>query len=544
MAVSSDRIEEVIVPGDADLGSDSPGVPGVEPRADRGSLLGGHLPVPALVRRTWVLVAMTAALSMVTLDQTVVTVALPSMTRSLALSPVSEQWVVNAYVASMAATMAVGGRLGDRFGRVTGFRTGVVLFFLASAGCGLAPAHDGGTSWLLASRALQGVGAALMVPTSAAIVMSSFPTKVRGRAMAAYAGVAQVFLAVGPLLGGVLTETLSWRAVFWLNVPVGAAALVLVHLVKPSDDREASTAVPRLPLVLLVGGIGATVVAVQEAAQWGWKSPLTWTVLAGGVGLTTAFVVSTWHSPSPLVPLRMLAERSFRGAVVALGLAQFAVIPLILLGSLYLQDLLHYSPLVTGLAVLPLIVPIPVAAQLGGRWYDRRGVRAPAATGLALCTAGVAGWAAALPGLTYLPQVPGMVVTGLGLGLVLTPTSTHALAHARASERGQASGLVETLRQLGGTLGLAVVGAVVLSVDPAGTHTHDPTAATWAVTVGFGTAALVFGVATVTALVQLGETGARPSTDSSHSTSQESCADCHVGVADQQHGPSPRGRPD
>src|SRR5690349_9382490 len=185
-------------------------------------------------RSPWlVLVAMTGSLSMIMLDQTVVTVALPSMSRELPLSPTGQQWVVNAYVLAMASLVALGGKLGDRFGGVSTFRAGVTIFFVASALCGLVPHGPWGEPAMIAARALQGAGAALMMPVSASIVIGAFGPARRGRAMAVYTGISQVFLAVGPLLGGFLTQEFSWRLVFWLNVPVGLAALIMVRIARP-----------------------------------------------------------------------------------------------------------------------------------------------------------------------------------------------------------------------------------------------------------------------------------------------------------------------
>jgi MFS family permease len=191
--------------------------------------------------------------------------------------------VVNAYVLALTALVAFGGKLGDRVGGVRTFRIGVAGFFVASALCGLTPAGGLGEAWIIAARALQGAAAALMVPTSGAIVISAFPVQERGRAMAAYAGISQIFLAIGPLIGGALTESVSWRAVFWLNVPVGIAALVLVAIAKPAQATRPGR-IRAGALALLVGGLGATVLAVQEASTWGWDAPLTLILLGAGVG--------------------------------------------------------------------------------------------------------------------------------------------------------------------------------------------------------------------------------------------------------------------
>lgn len=443
---------------------------------------------------------MTGSLSMVMLDQTVVSVALPAMTRELPLTPTGQQWVVNAYVLAMAALVALGGKLGDRWGGVTAFRAGVALFFVASMACGLAPPGDLGEPWILAARAVQGAGAALMMPVSAAIVTDTFSPGERGRAMAIYVGISQVFLAVGPLVGGVLTESVSWRLVFWLNVPVGLAALALVHLARPADVRKPGGTVRATSVALLVGGVGAAVLAVQQAARWGWGSPATLLTLGAGLVLTAWFVRRQLHEDVPLVDVRLFARRAFLGDVVVLGLVQFGLLAVVLYASLYQQDLLGLSPIAAGAGVLPLIVPLAAAAQLGGRWYDRAGVRAPVLIGLAVSAVGLASWAASLPALTYGLQVPGMVVTGLGLGLVMSPTNTDALGRVAAAERSQAAGLVQTVRQLGGTLGVAVVGAIVLGLESAGTRAASPQSAADAITAGFACAAAVFVLAFVAGL--------------------------------------------
>ena len=449
--------------------------------------------------RWLVLVAMTMSLSMIMLDLTVVTVALPVMTTDLGLHPAGQQWVVNAYTLALTALVALGGKLGDRLGGVRTFRLGVLGFFVASAACGLAPGGPLGEAWIVAARALQGASAALMVPTSGAIVLSAFPPGERGRAMAAYAGIGQIFLAVGPLVGGVLTQTVSWRAVFWLNVPVGIAALVLVHLARPvgttRPGRISGTAV-----ALLVGGLAATVLAVQEATAWGWASPPTVLLLAVGLAASATFVVTQRRAADPLVDLGLLRNRPFLGDVAVHGLLQFGLLPVLLNSSLYLQDLLGFSPLRTGLAVLAVVLPMTVATQLGGRWFDRAGVRPPVLVGLAVCTAGMLVWTLTVPGLSFPLQLPGMVVMGFGMGLVISPTNTDALSRVAPADRSQASGVLQTVRQLGATLGVAVIGAVVLGIEHRGTRTPDPQRAADAITAGFALSTVAFAAALLVAV--------------------------------------------
>jgi EmrB/QacA subfamily drug resistance transporter len=458
--------------------------------------LGTERPSVAAAPSPWlVLVAMTGSLAMIMLDQTVVTVALPTMTRELSLSPTGQQWVINAYVLAMAALVALGGKLGDRFGGVTTFRAGVAVFFVASALCGIAPHGPWGESWIIASRALQGAGAALMMPVSASIVIGAFAAYQRGRAMAVYSGISQVFLAIGPLLGGLLTETVSWRAVFWLNVPVGVAALILVRVARPENVRQTGSVITFGSVALLVVGVGATVLAIQQAAVWSWSSPATLLLLVAGLTVSVVFVVRQRRSTNPLVDVRLFTRPAFLGNSVVVGLVQFGMLAVIVFSSLYLQDLLQLSPMIAGLCALPLILGIAVAGQIGGRWYDRVGVRPPVLTGVAVGFTGLVVWAAFLPQLDYTVQVPGMLLTGLGLGLIISPTNTDALGRVSTAERSQAAGLLQTVRQLGGTLGVATIGAIILGIEHRGTQSASPQSAADAIAVGFGCAAVVFAIA-------------------------------------------------
>lgn len=434
-----------------------------------------------------VLIAMTGGLSMVMLDQTIVTVALPTMMRDMPLSAGGAHWVVSAYVLAMAALVALGGRIGDWLGAVTAFQIGVVLFFVASCGCGLVPAGDGGQPMLLAFRALQGAGAALMLPASQSVVTNAFPVDMRGRALAVYVGVGQIFLAIGPLLGGFLTEAVSWRLVFWLNVPVGLATLVLVHLAKPDNRADGKT--PSLPVAaLLVAGMGLFILGVQEGPSFGWLSSTTIGCVIAGLALLYWLVSHQWRSNDPLVDVKLVAVPGIAGDLVVLTLVQASMLGMVLYGTLYLQNVLHFSPLAAGAASLPLILGIAVGAQVGGRMFDQFGIRPPVLIGLILATLGTGAWALALLGSSYLWQLPGMLLAGLGTGLVQSPTGVDALSRAPETKRNQMSGLIQTLRQTGGTIGIAMTGALVLTLEPAG-----PVAATarFPIAAAFGLSALV-----------------------------------------------------
>ncbi|MGI5336525.1 DHA2 family efflux MFS transporter permease subunit [Streptomyces sp. CA-181903] len=442
---------------------------------------------------------MTGGLSMLMLDETVVSVALATMKRELPLSSGGQQWVVNAYVLAMATTVALGGRLGAKLGPVTTFRLGVWVFSVASALCGLTPSGGIGHEWLIAARVVQGCGAALMMPVSASIVMAAFPPAVRGRAMGVYVGVSQLFLVLGPLLGGALTGWVTWRAVFWINVPVGLAVLVLVRRARPADPVRPSLSVSTVHGVLLVGGVGTTVYALQQSAQWGWSSARALLVLAVGLATTAVFTLVQMRSADPLVRVRLLRHRGFAGDVVVLLTTQFSLLPMAMFAALYTQNVLGYSPAQAGLASLALIGPLMTGAALAGRWYDRSGVRAPVLTGLTLAAAGASQWAADMPHIALVSKLPGVALVGFGLGLVLTPVNTDALGRVPADERPQASGIVHTVRQLGGTLGVAVVGAVILAHEhpvPPALRAHDTAEA---MKTGFLAMAAVFAAALVAA---------------------------------------------
>ncbi len=438
---------------------------------------------------------MTGSLSMIMLDQTVVSVALPVMTEDLKLSPTGTQWVVNAYVLSLAALVALGGRLGDLLGGVTTFRIGVSLFFLASVGCGLSPAGELGEPVIIFFRALQGAGAALMMPASAAIVIGEFQASERGRAMAIYAGLSQIFLAVGPLIGGVLTQAVSWRAVFWLNVPVGIGALILVHVAKPANVKNPGGVIRARDVALLVLGIGLTILAIQQASVWKWTSLLTWSVLITGLVLSALFVREQLRADQPLVKVALLGRPAFLADNVVMGLVQFGLLPVVLFNSLFLQDVLQFSPLLAGVGIMPVILALALTAQVGGRMFDKVGVRPPVLIGLGACVVGLGLWAASLPLISYPWQLPGMILTGFGLGLTISPANTDALSRVSGADRAQGSGMVQTVRQLGGTIGVAVISAVVLGIETRGTEAGSPDQVAFAMAVGFGIAALAFVVA-------------------------------------------------
>jgi len=332
-------------------------------------------------RKWWTLGAMCFALFMIMLDNTVVNVALPSIQRDLGASLPALEWIVNGYTLSFAVLLATGGRLGDIFGRRRMFLFGVVIFAASSATAGLAT----DTTSLVVSRVVQGVGAALMMPATLSIVTDAFPPEERGKAMGTWAGVSALALAVGPVLGGFLTEHVSWRAIFYLNIPVaiGAVAAAL-FAVRESRDTTVGREVDYLGVAALTGGLTALVLALVEGNAWGWGSPGVVALLAGAAAGLAAFVAIELRVKAPMVEFRFFSDRNFVGAVVVALIVSFAMLGVFFFLALYMQNILGYSALEAGVRFLPSTLMIVVVAPVAGRLSDRIGPRWLIAGGLAL----------------------------------------------------------------------------------------------------------------------------------------------------------------
>jgi EmrB/QacA subfamily drug resistance transporter len=289
-------------------------------------------------RRWWILITMTGSLSMILIDQTVVSVALPSIQRDLDASQSGLQWVVNAYLLALAALVAVGGRLGDMFGNGRMFKLGVAVFVGASAACGLAQSE----TWIIVARAVQAAGAALMVPATGAIVINAFAPEERGRAMGIYAGISMIFLAIGPLLGGLLTEGITWRAVFYINLPIGIAMLVLAAITLPRDTPTGG-AIDWPGTLTLVGGLTALVLALMQSEDWGWGSPATIGLLAAAAILLPLFCFIEPRIHSRLIELRLFTSRNFTVDNIVLAAVEFSLTGLTVFGAIYVQNVLGFT---------------------------------------------------------------------------------------------------------------------------------------------------------------------------------------------------------
>jgi len=408
-------------------------------------------------RKWWTLGAMCFALFMIMLDNTVVNVALPSIQRDLNASISGLEWMINGYTLSFAVLLATGGRLGDIFGRRRMFLAGVVIFALSSATAGFAQ----GPTDLVISRVVQGVGAALMMPGTLSIITDAFPAHERGKAMGTWAGVSALALAVGPVLGGFLTEHVSWRAIFYLNIPVAIGAVTAtVFAVRESRDTSVGREVDYLGVAALTGSLTALVLALVEGNSWGWASPAIVALLVGSVLGAIAFVAVENRVKAPMVEFRFFKDRNFLGAVVVALIITFAMMGVFFFLALYMQDILRYSPLEAGVRFLPSTLMIVGVAPVAGRLADRFGPRWLIVAGLLILTASLWTFTHIAVDSTYLDLLPGFMLLGIGIALTMSPMTSAAMNAVSVQKAGIASGVLSMFRMVGGSLGVAITGAI------------------------------------------------------------------------------------
>ncbi|HEY6144891.1 MAG TPA: MFS transporter [Solirubrobacterales bacterium] len=408
-------------------------------------------------RKWWTLGAMCFALFMIMLDNTVVNVALPSIQQDLGASISGLEWTINGYTLSFAVLLATGGRLGDIFGRRLMFLTGVVIFALSSATAGFAPNETA----LVLSRVVQGVGAALMMPGTLSIITDAFPAHERGKAMGTWAGVSALALAVGPVLGGFLTEHVSWRAIFYINIPVaiGAVAATL-FAVRESRDTSVGRDVDYAGVAVLTVGLTALVLALVEGNAWGWGSTQIIGLLALAAVALPTFVFVENRVKAPMVQFDLLSDRNFLGAVVVALIITFAMMGVFFFLALYMQDILGYSPLEAGIRFLPSTLMIVGVAPVAGRLSDRYGPRWLIAGGLLIVAASLFSFSRIAVDSSYLDLLPGFMLLGIGVAMTMSPMTSAAMNAVPVQKAGIASGVLSMFRMVGGSLGIAITGAI------------------------------------------------------------------------------------
>jgi EmrB/QacA subfamily drug resistance transporter len=413
-----------------------------------------HTPFPLM---TFIVVSV--ALFMVTLDNLVVTTVLPVIRTDLGASLESLEWTVNAYTLAYAVFLLTGAALGDRFGRRRMFAIGVSLFSFSSALAALAPS----TSALIAARALQGLGAAIVTPLTLTLLADALPEGRRGLAIGAWSGVAGMGVALGPVVGGAIAEGISWHWIFWVNVPIGLA-LVPFSLRVLRESHGPNAHLDLRGVALAGSGLMALVLGIVRANELGWTSATTLGLIGAGLVLLVAFLLWERRAPEPMLPLRFFQSRAF-SATNAVSFAMFfGVFGSIFFLSQFFQTVQGYSPLESGLLTLPWTAMPMFVAPVAGLLSDRIGSRPLMALGLALQAVAVA-WLAIVSEVdtAYATFVPAFVLGGAGMGLVFAPSANAVLNSVRTEEAGQASGATNTIRELGGVMGIAVLASVFSS---------------------------------------------------------------------------------
>ncbi len=408
-----------------------------------------------------ILMAMIFAVSMTFIDQTIVSIAVPEIQKELGLSATGVQWAVNAYLLSLAAFFAFGGRLADTLGHRKMATLGVIIFAGASTMCGLTPKGSLAEAWIVTFRAVQGLGGAIMFPAALAIVVQTFPLRERGKALATFFGIAGALTAVGPILGGYLTQW-TWRAIFWVNIPVAVIALVLIVISKPVTSYQAARMDYR-GLVLIASGVGLSVFGFQQSSIWGWSNPGTGLCIAAGLVLLVVFVLVELRTDSPLMQVRIFRIRPFLFENLVLGISMLAFVPVFFFASEYAQISLAKSASEAGLFLLYFFIGFVIAAQIGGRMLDRGGAKRPVVLGCILAAVGFYLWAGKVTALSFHSQQWYVILAGAGMGFMLGPASTDAVNRASRLSYGEATGITQTVRNYAASLGLAILGTVLVT---------------------------------------------------------------------------------
>jgi len=449
------------------------------------------------VRPRAVLAVCCLSLFIVGVDNTIVNVALPAIRDDLQASVAGLQWTVDAYTLVLASLLMLAGSTADRVGRRRVFQLGLATFTLASLLCSLAP----GLGWLVAARALQAVGGSMLNPVAMSIITNTFTEpRERARAIGVWGAVIGISLALGPVLGGTLVDTVGWRGVFWVNVPVGVAALLLTRAYVPESRAPRARRPDPVGQLLVAAGLAGLVGGVIEGPGRGWHSPLILGLFAGAVVAALLLVRHELRRDEPLIDVRFFRSAPFSGATATAVCAFAALGGFLFLNTIYLQDVRGYSPLTAGLCTLPLAAVTVVAAPLSGRIVGSRGPRGPlVAAGIAIAAS-----ALALVGLTAHTSLPQLLATyvvfGTGFGLVNAPITNAAVSGMPREQAGVAAAVASTSRQVGQSLGVAVLGSLVVAgvAGPLRVGFAPASHAGWWVVAGLGAAISLLGLLTTT----------------------------------------------
>jgi EmrB/QacA subfamily drug resistance transporter len=409
-------------------------------------------------KKWWTLAAVSVGLFMIMLDNTVVNVALPSMRRSLHMSLSELEWVVAGYALTFAAFMLTGGKLADFLGRRRVFMAGLVVFTGASLACGLAP--NGG--FLIGARVVQGFGGAMMNPATLSIITATFPPRERGKAIGIWAGVSAMALAIGPLVGGLLTEHANWQWIFFINVPIGVAGLLAIPIfIDESRDQSAEQRLDIPGLTASAIGLFSLTYGFIEANSFGWTSGRILGSFTLALVAFVVFVLLERHQRVPMLDLSLFRNRTFSGAngsMLFVGLAMFGTFFFV---SLYMQNVLGYSPVQAGATFLPMTLLIILIAPRAGALTDRVGSRWLVGGGMTLLAGMLFYYSTLGANESFWSLLPGLLLGGVGMGLTMTPITAAAMSAVPVDKAGVGSAVLNSSRQVGGSLGIAVMGSIV-----------------------------------------------------------------------------------
>jgi len=419
-------------------------------------------------RKWFTLAAVSFGLFMIMLDNTVVNVALPSIQRDLGTDLSSLQWIVTGYALTFGALMLIGGKVADAYGRRLIFVVGISVFTTASLWCGLADSGDE----LIAARILQGVGAALMNPATLSIIAATFPSHQRGTAIGIWAGVSALALAIGPLVGGLLTEHLDWSWIFFVNIPVGILAIAASFLFIDESRDETHVRLDLPGLATSAIGLFALTYALIEANTYGWTSPrILGAFAAAGVSIL-AFILLERYQRAPMLPLELFKSRTYAGANMVMLLVALSMFGVFFFLSLYMQNVLGYSAVQTGAAFLPMTILIILIAPVAGKTSDRFGSRGLMTTGMILIAVQLLYFSRLGVEASFWSLLPAFLVGGVGMALTMTPSAAAATRSVSVDKAGVGAAVLNASRQVGGSLGIALIGAI-MAIEAGGERTPE-----------------------------------------------------------------------